>query len=442
MSHPDVRCIVAGSWLLTQDEQGTILRDAGVAMAGDTIAAVAPLAELTARFPAAEVLAEPHGLVMPGLINTHTHAAMSCLRGLADDLPLMRWLTEYIFPVESKLTAELVYDATLLSLCEMIRSGTTSFCDMYLFAQEVARAADQAGMRAWVGEVLYDFPSPNYGELDNGFRTTEELFDTWAGHPLVTVTADPHAIYTCAPELLQRLGRIADDRQALYVIHLAETRDEVQGCRERHGTTPVRYLDGLGLLGERTLAVHCVVLEPEEIELLARRGLKVAHCMESNLKLASGEAPVPELLAAGVVVGLGTDGCASNNDVDMFGEMSSVGKIHKVARLDPTVMPARTVLHAATMGGAVALGAGDRIGSLQVGKKADLIVLDLDQPHLTPMYHPASHLVYAARGADVKHSFINGRQIMRNRRLLSLDEAAILERMRAMAGEIQQRMAR
>ncbi|OQX11840.1 MAG: S-adenosylhomocysteine deaminase [Desulfobulbaceae bacterium A2] len=441
MTH-EVRRIVGASWLLTQDKQGSILRDAGVAIAGETIAAVAPLTELRQRYPAAELLYEPQGLVMPGLINTHTHAAMSCLRGLADDLPLMRWLTEYIFPVERKLTAALVYDATMLSICEMIRSGTTSFCDMYLFAKEVARAADQAGMRAWVGEVLYDFPSPNYGELENGFRYTEELFDAWGGHPLVTVTADPHAIYTCAPELLKRLGRIADARQALYVIHLAETRDEVQGCRERHGTTPVRYLDGLGLLGERTLAVHCVVLEPEEIELLARRGVKVAHCMESNLKLASGEAPVPELLDAGVTVGLGTDGSASNNDVDMFGEMGSVGKIHKVVRLDPTVMPAQTVLHAATMGGAVALGAGDRIGSLEAGKKADFIVLDLDQPHLTPMYHPVSHLVYAARGGDVKHSFINGRQVMHDRRLLTLDEADILARMRAMADEIQARMNR
>jgi len=442
MNTNEVRVIVGGSWLLTQDERQSVMREAGVAIAGDSIAAVAPLTELTARHPAAEVIYEPQGLVMPGLVNTHTHAAMSCLRGLADDLPLMPWLTEYIFPVERTLTAEIVHDASLLSICEMIRSGTTSFCDMYLFAHEVARAADKAGMRAWVGEVLYDFPSPNYGELDNGFRCTEALFADWAGHELVTITADPHAIYTCAPELLRRLGRLADARQALYVIHLAETRAEVQGCREQHGTTPVRYLDGLGLLHGRVLADHCVVLEPEEIDILARRGVKVAHCMESNLKLASGVAPVSELLAAGVTVGLGTDGSASNNDVDMFGEMGSVARMHKVTRLDPTVMPADAVLWAATRGGAAALAAGESIGSLETGKKADLIVLDLNQPHLTPMYHPVSHLVYCARGADVKHSFINGRPVMRDRCLLTLDEEAILGRMRSLAAGIQARMGR
>jgi 5-methylthioadenosine/S-adenosylhomocysteine deaminase len=428
--------IVSGKYLLTMDPDGTILEDGAVVIGGDTIVEIGPASELMARYPDAEFLAEPHGLIMPGLINTHTHAAMSCFRGLADDLPLMQWLQEYIFPREARLTGEIVYSSTLLSLCEMIRSGTTSFNDMYLFAADVARAADESGMRAWLGEVLYDFPSPNYGELENGFAYMEQLFADYAGHELITITVNPHAVYTCSPELLVQLGEMAANRGAVYHIHLSENRDEVETCRQRHGASPVRHLENLGLLGDRMLAAHCVQLDDDEIALLAGQGVKVAHCQESNMKLASGTAPVVEMLEAGICVGIGTDGSASNNDVDMFGEMNTVAKVHKVTRMDPTVMSADTTLRAATMGGARALGAEDRIGSLESGKKADLIVLDLDQPHLTPMYHPVSHLVYAARGADVIHSVINGRIVMENRNIISLDEQAILAQMKEISRQI------
>lgn len=439
MNTSQVNLILAGRLLLTMDPKQTVIEEGGVAVAGDTIAAVGTASELRARYPQAEVIAEPHGLIMPGLVNTHTHAAMSLFRGLADDLPLMQWLQEYIFPVEATLTGELVYQGALLSICEMIKSGTTSFCDMYLFAGEVARAAETAGMRAWIGEVLYDFPSPNYGELENGFAYTRALFDRYRHHPLITITVDPHAVYTCSPTLLTRLGDLAREEKALYVIHLAETDDETRTCQERYGRRPVEHLEALRLLGPNVVADHCVRLTDAEIALLAERGVKVAHCPESNMKLASGIAPVPRMLAAGLTVGIGTDGSASNNDVDMFGEMNTAAKIQKVACMDPTVMSAASTLHAGTMGGAGVLGAGDRIGSLEVGKKADCIVLDLNQPHLTPIYHPASHLVYAARGSDVVHSMIGGRLVMRHRQLLTLDEEALLARAKEIGISMRQR---
>lgn len=436
MTNIPVETIIAGRYLLTMNDQGTILEHGGLAIGGDRIAEVGNGRELQNKYPEAMVIQEDHGLIMPGLVNTHTHAAMSCFRGLADDLPLMEWLQEHIFPAEGKLTGEMVYHSTLLSMCEMIKSGTTSFCDMYLFAAEVARAAQTSGMRAWIGEVLYDFPSPNYGSLENGFAYTLDLFQAYEAHDLITITIDPHAVYTCSPDLLVRLGDMARDQDALYVIHLAETRDEVETCREQYGCTPVEHLEALGLLNERTVADHCVMVSEDEIALMAERGVKVAHCPESNMKLASGIAPVPEMLAAGLTVGLGTDGSASNNDVDMFGEMNSAAKLHKVAAFDPTRMGAHETLQIATRGGAEVLGVGQAIGSLEAGKKADCIVLDCNQPHLTPMYNPVSHLVYAARGNDVIHSVINGRTVMQDRKLLTLDEQRIMARMREMGALI------
>jgi len=420
--------ILTGQYLVTMDPDQRVIEEGGVAISGDTILAVGEGRDLVAQYPRARVMAEPHGLIMPGLVNVHTHAAMSLFRGLADDIELMQWLQEYIFPVEATLSSETVYQGALLSMAEMIKSGTTSFCDMYLFAGDVARAAEEAGMRAWVGEVLYDFPSPNYGALENGFTYTRDLFARYRNHPLVTITVDPHAVYTCSPDLLTRLGALAREQEALYVIHLSENETEVRTCRERYGRSPVDHLESLGLLGPHVVADHCVMLTREEIALLGRRGVKVAHCPESNLKLASGIAPVIEMLDAGICVGIGTDGSASNNDVDMFGEMNTAAKIHKVDRMDPTVMSAATTLEAATMGGARVLAAEGMIGSLQPGKKADCIVLDLDQPHLTPIYNPISHLVYAARGGDVIHSIINGQVVMEHRQLLTLDEQAILAR--------------
>lgn len=428
--------LVSGRYLQPTSSPGDIHFEHCVAISGDTITAIGPTEELVASHPEARHLHTEHGLVMPGLVNTHTHAPMACFRGLADDLPLMTWLEEHIFPVETKLTAEIVHLAAQLSIAEMIKSGTTSFCDMYLFTKEVARAAADSGIRAWIGEVLYDFPSPCYGEVENGFRYIDELAGQYISHPLVTITVDPHSVYTCSPDLLTRLGLIAADRGAILHTHLSENSQEVATCLERYGRRPVAHLDNLGLLGPNTLAAHCVMLEQEEIELLADSKVKVSHCLESNMKLASGIAPVVDMVAAGITVSLGTDGCASNNDVDLFGEMNTVAKVHKATRLDPTAMNAETTLHLATMGGATALGADSSIGTLEVGKKADLIVLDFDQPHLTPCYSVVSHLVYAARGGDVVHSVINGRPVMENRQLLTLDEGELLARMTRLGAQV------
>jgi 5-methylthioadenosine/S-adenosylhomocysteine deaminase len=428
--------VITGQYLLTQDSSQTIIADGGIAIADDRIIETGNGRELLKKYPGADTIVEEHGLIMPGLVNTHTHAAMACFRGIADDLPLMQWLQEYIFPVEAKLTPDIVYHSTLVSICEMIKSGTTSFCDMYLFAADVARAADDAGIRAWIGEVLYDFPSPSYGELENGFTCTENLFARYSGHDLINITVDPHSVYTCSPDLLKRLGRMAAEKNGLYVIHLAENREEVDTCMERYGCSPVMHLEHLGLLGERVVADHCVMVTDDEIKLMADRGVKVSHCQESNMKLASGTAPVVNMLDAGITVGIGTDGSASNNDVDMFGEMNTVAKIHKVIRMDPTPMDAATTLKAATIGGAAVLHAVREIGCLEAGKKADIIVLDLNQPHLTPIYNPVSHLVYAARGSDVVHSVINGRIVMQDRCLTILDETAILAKMGAIGEQI------
>jgi 5-methylthioadenosine/S-adenosylhomocysteine deaminase len=422
--------------LLPDSQQQNVIKNGGIAVKGDTIIAVGQQQDLVHKYPESELVHEEHGLIMPGLINTHTHAAMSCFRGLADDLPLMEWLEKHIFPVEARLTSDMVYQSTLLSIAEMIKSGTTSFCDMYLFAKDVSRAATECGIRSWIGEVLYDFPSPCYGDIENGFSYVKDLFSEYSSSSLVTITTDPHSIYTCSPGLLSRLGTLASDHNSLYVIHLSENDAEVNTCIERYGSSPVEHLESLGLLGPATLASHCVKLSPKDIDLLHQRDVKVAHCIESNMKLASGIAPAVEMLRKGITLSIGTDGSASNNDVDMFSEMNSVAKLHKVECMDPTVMGAEETLEAATIGGAKALAAEQLIGSLTVGKKADFIVLDLDQPHMIPMYNIPSHLTYVTRGADVMHSFVNGRQLMKNRELLTLDEKELLHNMRKMADNI------
>lgn len=430
--------IISGRYLLPTWRQTDCIDNGAVAVYQDRVMAIGSREQLTAKFPEAEELHEPAGLIMPGLINTHTHAPMSYLRGMADDLPLMTWLQELIFPVEQKLDGEMVYHSTLLSIAEMIKSGTTSFCDSYLFAGEVARAVDETGIRAWIGEVLYDFDSPSYGKIDNGFVVVRNLFATYRDHPLITITVDPHSIYTCAPSLLEKSGALAEEFDSLFVVHLSETESEVATCVERYGMTPVQHLEQLGLLNSRVLAAHCVQLTPEEIQLLAKRQVRVSHCVESNMKLASGAAPIPELLKQGVCVSIGTDGPASNNDVDMFSEMSSVAKVHKVVTMDPTAMDAETTLCCGTINGARALRVDTEIGTLEPGKKADLIVLDLDQPHLVPIYNLPSHLIYAARGGDVIHSMINGRLVMRDRKLLTINEQMAVAKMQEISSKVLQ----
>ena len=366
--------------------------------------------------------------MLPGLINGHTHAAMSLFRGLADDLPLMEWLNNYIFPVESKMDGEFIYVGTLLACAEMIMSGTTTFCDMYLFEEEVAKAAEKAKMRCLVGEVLYDFDSPNYGDIENGFKYTESLIKKWQGDPLISIAVEPHSLFTCSPDLLSAANDLALKYNVPMIIHLAETLSELDEIKKNYGRTPVEHLQYLGLLGPHLIADHCVHLEDAEIKLLAEGGVKAIHNPESNMKLASGVAPIPEMLAQKMAIGLGTDGCASNNNLDLFTEMDMAAKLHKIHTMDTTVMDALTVLRMATIEGAKALGMEALTGSIEIGKKADIIIVDIKKPHLTPMYNPYSHMVYAARGNDVSHSIINGQLIMENRRLLSLNLDEIMER--------------
>jgi 5-methylthioadenosine/S-adenosylhomocysteine deaminase len=422
--------------LLTLSPGSEPIFQGALAIAEGRIAALGTKADVERLFGAAKTVDARGGLIMPGLVNAHNHAAMTCFRGMADDLPLMDWLTRYIFPVESKSDGDQVYWSTLLACAEMIRSGTTTFCDMYLFEDRVAQAAQEAGLRALVGEVLYDFPSPNYGPIEKGFEYTEALINRWRGNPSIRIAVEPHALYTCSPVLLRRCKELADRHGLPMIIHVAETKSEVETISTKYGETPVNYMESLGLLSPSLIACHCVWLTEAEMDLLARRGVKVVHNPESNMKLASGVAPVPDLLARGVTVGLGTDGCASNNNLDLFQEMDSAAKLHKVHRLDPTVMPSEVVLEMATLGGAKVLGLEKEIGSLEVGKKADIIILDLNRPHLQPIYNIISHLVYSATGADVRDVIIDGKLIMQDRKLLTLDEEMIMNKMQEIRGKI------
>ena len=427
--------LVTNGTVLTLDSGDTEIYNGAVAIDKDTIKAVAP-ADKFGDWRISKIIDAHGGIIMPGLINSHTHAAMTCFRGLADDLPLMAWLNDHIFPAEANLDDQMVYCGALLACAEMIMSGTTCFCDMYLFEDAVARAAKKAGMRAVVGEVLYDFDSPNYGPIENGFKYSRQLIDTWQDDPLVTIAVEPHSAYLCAPQLLKEAFELTQTFDLPLVIHLAESKSEIAQIKERYDRTPVEHLAELGVLAPNLLACHCVELTENDIALLQRFDVKVAHNAESNMKLASGVAPIPRLIEKGICVAMGTDGCASNNDLDLFQEMDSVAKLHKAKSLDPTVMDAATVLKMATISGARALGLEPVIGSLEKGKKADLIIVDTNKPHLTPMYNPVSHLVYAAIGSDVTTSIINGTVVMENGTIKTMDIRAVMDDVNKIAKEI------
>ncbi|MEJ2233261.1 MAG: amidohydrolase [Syntrophobacterales bacterium] len=441
MNKIEADLLISGDFVLTFNEGKEILEKGAVAVTGDGIVAVGETSRLAEEIEAKEVLDASGCLVMPGLINLHTHAAMSCFRGLADDLPLQEWLHEHIFPAEAAyVSEENVYWATLLAVVEMIKSGTTTFCDGYFYEDGAARAVAASGIRAVLGQGVVDFPAPGVPDPRINLKAAEAFVFRWQGKSSrLMPSIFCHSPFTCSPATLIGAKDICREHEVLYQIHLAETRTELEETLQRYGHRPVHHLANLGLLDAQTICHHAVIINDEEIELLAHSGVGVSHNPESNMKLASGVAPLPKMLTAGVKVGLGTDGCASNNNLDIFQEMDTAAKLHKVHQGDPALSSALQVAAMATKGGAAALGMTQVLGSLEPGKKADLIVIDLNQPHLTPMYEPCSHLVYAARGADVRDVVIDGSIIMRERRLLDVDEQEVMAKVRELAEGIRTR---
>lgn len=441
MKEADV--VLTGAHVLLLDDKDTILERGAVAVVGDSIAAVGTPEEIDREYTTRKRIDGTNSLLLPGLVNSHTHAAMTCFRGIADDLDLMDWLSNYIFPAEARnVDPELAYWGSLLACAEMILSGTTTFCDMYIFEDETARAAHEAGMRCLLGEVLFDFPSPNVKTPGEGLRYTEMLIQKWADDPLVNVVVEPHALYTCSPTLLKDAKALADAYGVPVATHYLENMTEPGIIQEKLGRRASAFLQEIGYLDERFFVFHGVYMDDEDIRLFADHGCKVVHNPESNMKLASGVAPVSRMLEAGIKVGLGTDGCASNNNLDMFQEMDTAAKLEKSARLDPTVMSARTVLRMATCNGAKVLGLDHLVGSIRPGMKADLALVKLDKPHLTPMYSEYSHLVYAVNGSDVDTVLINGRLVMENRKLLTIDVNEAMERVLRIAERVKRSMAK
>jgi len=440
-----VDLVVRHGTVVTVDGAHRVIADGAVAIEGGRIAAVGPAAEVDTAFRGRETLEARGGLVIPGLVNAHTHAAMVLFRGVADDLRLMDWLTRFIFPAEARnVTAPFVKAATRLAALEMIRSGTTTFVDMYYFEDQVAEAAKEAGLRGVLGETFIEVPggAPDNKTIAETAAYTERFLERWAGDPLVTAAVAPHSTYLCSPETLKSARALADRYRAPILIHLSESPAEQEQIKQRYGKTSTEHLRDLGVLRKGVLGAHGVWLSPGDRAILKAADVGIAHCPQSNMKLSSGAAPVAAMLAEGIRLGLGTDGAASNNDLDMFDEMDSAALLAKHASGDPTAAPAPAVLEMATLGGARALGMEDRLGSLEVGKRADLVVVSLDAPRLHPLYDAVSHLVYVAKSADVSDVVVEGRVLMRDRKVLTLDEAAVVREAETLTAGVERSVKR
>jgi 5-methylthioadenosine/S-adenosylhomocysteine deaminase len=432
-----ISLVVTGGTVVTMNAARQVLSPGAVAIETGAIVAVGAPDAIAAAYRGAETIDAAGAVVLPGLINTHTHAPMVLYRGLADDLALMEWLQKYIFPAEAKtVSAAFVRTGTRLAALEMIQSGTTLFTDMYYFEEEIARVTRDAGLRGVLGQSVIGFPVADAKTPADALARAERFFQEFAGDELIIPAVAPHSMYTLDARSLTAARALADKYGRPTLIHLSETRDEVEISRKKHNMQPAAYLDSIKFWGPRVLAAHGVWLTPPEIATLKKHGVGVSHNPESNMKLASGTAPVPQLRAAGVPVGLGTDGAASNNDLDMFEAMRVAALLHKLQSNDPRAVPAPVALEMATLGGARALGLGDRLGSLEPGKRADLIVVSMSSARQTPMYDPISHLVYVTRGDDVRTTIVNGRVLMRDRKVLTLDEAAILADARRAADDV------
>ena len=427
-----VDLLVSGGALVTMDGERRILEDGAIAVKGDVIVALGPRAEIESKFAASQTINARGKLVLPGFINGHTHAAMTLLRGLHDDVTLDEWLRKYIFPAEAKnVTEEFVRWGTRLAAAEQIRGGVTTFADMYYFEDAVAEETKAAGMRGVRGETFIDFPAPDNKTNAAALEYTEKFLKRWQGDPLIHAAPAPHSIYTCSQKTLQDAAALARKYNAPILIHVAEMKKELDDSRAQNGTTPVQYLDKIGILGPDVVAAHCIFVDAADRKILAQRNVGCVHNPSSNMMLASGVSPVPELRAAGVAVGLGTDGPAgSNNDLDLMEEIDLAAKLAKITRMDPLALNAKAVVEMATIDGARALHMEKEIGSLEAGKKADLILIGLDEPNAVPMYDIYAQIAYALKGSDVETVVIGGRVVMLDKKLLTVDEAAAIAKAR------------
>jgi 5-methylthioadenosine/S-adenosylhomocysteine deaminase len=420
--------IWSARYVVTMDAGRRVIENGAVAVRGDRIAGVGTLSEIETKFQARQRIKTPEAVIAPGLINTHTHAAMSLLRGIANDLRLQDWLEKYIFPAEAKnVDAEFVRWGTRLACLEMALGGTTTFTDMYYFEDVVAEAAKEAGLRGVLGETILNFPAPDAKTPQDALAFTERFIRRFQGDPLIVPAVAPHALYTNTDESLRAARALANRYSVPLIIHVSETKQENDDSVAKRGRSPVQVLQSLGMFDGRTVAAHCVWLDDADIKTLAGRGTGVAHCPSSNMMLASGVAPVMKMLASGMAVGLGTDGPAgSNNDFNMFEEMDLAAKLQKVATGDPQALPARQALEMATIQAARGLGMEKEIGSIEIGKRADLIGVRLDGPNAVPLYSVYPQLVYALKASDVAQVMVNGRWIVRSGKMLTLDRAAVL----------------
>jgi 5-methylthioadenosine/S-adenosylhomocysteine deaminase len=429
--------VIEGGTLLTMVEGKEPLPNGRVCISGDMIEHVS--VRENGPVPEASVVIHAEGaIILPGLVNAHVHSPMTIFRGLADDLPLKTWLFDHVFPAEAKyLNPDSVYWGCLLACLEMIASGTTTAVDSYFFADEIVKAVDRAGMRALVSQGVIDFPAPGVPDPKENLNVGAAFLERWVGFSdLITPGLFCHSPVTCSENTLRQACDICHRFGVPMQTHLSETQEEADEIRKKAQVDPAFYLDGLGVLDHNLIVAHAVHLSDEEIDLLARREVKVAHCPESNMKLGSGIAPVAKMLDKGVTVGLGTDGCASNNNLDLLREMDTAAKLAKVAYLDPTLLDAETVLRMATIAGAQLIGLENMIGTIEEGKKADIVIIPTDTPHMTPIYNPYSQLVYAANGADVRDVIINGQIVYRDRQFTNLDSHEIFSNIGRICKEI------
>ncbi len=440
-STPHGPLLIDGGTVVVMDQAGTILDGGAVLVEGDRIAALLP--PDAPRPDAATVIDAAGHLVIPGLVNTHGHAAMSLLRGLADDMPLMTWLNDHIFPAEAALVApDFVYWGTLLSSVEMLKGGTTTFADMYYFRDDMARATIDAGIRAVTGPHVIGFPTPDFATPEASLADAAEFMERYRDHPTVVPAVAAHALYTTPLAAVEAAFRLAEEYGAPFQIHAVEDPSEDATARELTGMGVIEALGSIGALRPGTVLAHSIYLSDEDIVRIAASGAGIAHNPQSNMKLGVARAaPVAAALAAGIPVGLGTDGPASNNDLDMFDEMDAAAKLQKFMLGDPAALPAETVFRMATTGGARVLNLHDEIGSLEPGKRADIVLVDTRRPGLTPLYRVYSHLVYAARGSDVTTVIVNGRVVVRDREILTVDEEEVMERARGFGAQVREVIA-